>query len=287
MGLRIEHSDDRFVEHDMASGEKLQKTKSSFCWSCKGLGSYDGVVRRLASPEAKMFARAAFIMAMVLALGGGGARAQSAIPQRDAQQVIAAVERFVDAINAGDRVAIVNSISAVETSPRQREQRDIIASLIEAEKKLEREAQQRWGTDGSRLRCRFDVAFNEEDRKALRRAQVLIDDSAARVVVDGETSAMRVRRNAKGQWQVVIDIVDFEPDSDQPIQSWMESRSRIRRDRYRGYVDAVNSTLAKTQGGEFATAVAAEADLADRFAKISAEMAQRSNALNSSPFPFR
>jgi len=213
---------------------------------------------------------------------------QSAVPQREAQQILAAVVRFADALQSGDRDAIVKAVSIVETSLRQRDQREMFASLIEAEKKLEREAEQRWGTEGRRLLCGFDLLFTEQDRKGLSKAQVFLDDaSLARVVLDGETSAIRLRRNSAGQWQVIIDVVDVEPDSETSVSSWMDMRQRIRRDRYRGYAEAVAATLAKVQKGEFASAQAAETDLAERFAKVAAEVAQRMSTINSGVPSFR
>jgi hypothetical protein len=214
--------------------------------------------------------------------------AQNVAPQRETQQILASVERFADALKSGDRKAVVQAVSIVEGSQRQFEQRELFASLIEAEKKLEREAEQRWGAEGRKLRCGFENVFTEEDRKLLARAQVFLDDgTVARVVMDGETSAIRVRRNSVGLWQVVVDMVDYEADPDQSVSPWMESRQRIRRDRYRGYAEAVAATLVKVQKGEFNNAQAAEADLLERFARVSAEVSQRMNALSNGPFQFR
>src|SRR2546423_1886920 len=92
-------------------------------------------------------------LAALLAIALAGARAAG--PQESDAAVIAALNKFADLLETGDAKAVEHMIYAEFLS--QDRLRGVLAQLAVAEKSLERIALSRFGDEGKRFRCGFDL----------------------------------------------------------------------------------------------------------------------------------
>lgn len=206
------------------------------------------------------------------ALGAWAAEASESVRQ--------AVIRFADALNAADSAQLKAAIWTTDGVQAQELGRDAVVDLIMAEKRLERVAAARFGAEGARFRCGFDLIFSAEDRQAMTKAVVVYDDpNTARVIKLGEIWPLRVRRNAQRDWRVVLDIIDFELDDDPNEPSNPDDLSRLRIERLRSTTEAVNSVVSRIEQGTTASATTAEAELLESLAKIAADFRSRMQRL--------
>ncbi|HEX2970862.1 MAG TPA: hypothetical protein VHP11_00925 [Tepidisphaeraceae bacterium] len=184
-----------------------------------------------------------------------------------------AVTRFADALIAADATQLRSSIWVSEGIKAQELGRDALIDLIVAEKRLERSAVARFGAEGQRFRCGFDLIFSAADRQALSNAVVVFDDpkSAARVVKPGEVWPLRVRQSPRQSWRVVLDILDNELDDDPNEASEPDDISNLRIERLRATAEAVNLTALRIEQGQTSSAITAESELLDRLATIAAD----------------
>ncbi|MGE5611618.1 MAG: hypothetical protein ACM359_20380 [Bacillota bacterium] len=198
------------------------------------------------------------------AMGAWAADASEAVRQ--------AIVRFADALNAGDAAQLRATIWTAEDSKAQELGRDALVDLIVAEKRLERVAANRFGAEGKRFRCGFDLIFSAEDRESVAKASVVFDDpSIARVIKPGEIWTLRVRRSGQRDWRVALDIIDFDLDDHPNEPSTPNDLSLLRIERLRSAAEAVNLVASRIEQGETASVMTAESELLERLAKISAD----------------
>jgi hypothetical protein len=214
------------------------------------------------------------------------ARSVDARVQEIEAQVIAAVLRFVDALEAGDAAALEQSICA--ESLAQERTRSAFARLAAAQKALERTATTRFGQQGKRFRCGFEIIVGAADRKAIQSAKVHFEPSGGGRVADvektGELSTMNVRLSDSGKWQVVLEPIDFlEPAESEALDPYpyprlpttqpgpISLRTQIRLTRYNSMIEAFDKTRAGIENGTLATPAAAEAELSRGLAAAAAE----------------
>ncbi len=227
------------------------------------------------------FKRYLSTLAMLVAAAAGvllvntAALAQSAPRPEVRRQVLDAITGLADALEAGDIPLLRAAIWANERSSTERLGRELFVKLVEAEKRLEQAGLRRFGAaDGARLRCAFATACPEEIRESLTKAAIYMDPAQtdfARVVREGDISAMLVRRNAAGRWQVVLDIVDELEDDYGVVPPKPDPRSQVRIDRYQALLEAVSDVATRVERGELASAAAADADLYGRVRAITAD----------------
>src|SRR4051812_38759258 len=105
---------------------------------------------------------------VVMAMLSATARAA---PDKTDAAVTAALLRFIDALEAGDGKTLVQVISILD-SPAQELARKNFVELAVAEKMLEKAAIAKFGEEGRRFRCGFDLIANEADRKLIAIAPV-------------------------------------------------------------------------------------------------------------------
>src|SRR6185369_7925416 len=89
--------------------------------------------------------------------------ARPAVAAEPEAAVTDAILRFVDALEAGDAKALEKLIWA-ESNFHERGRRTFI-DLATAQKALERSAINKFGEEGKRFRCGFDLIVNGFDRK--------------------------------------------------------------------------------------------------------------------------
>lgn len=212
--------------------------------------------------------------------------------------VIDALLRFVDALEAGDAASLEKLISA-ETELQDRSRR-MFVELASAQKALEKSALSKFGEDGKRFRCGFELIVNGADRKAIAGAKVVLDDLSrgAKIEKPGELNPMQLRRTQNNQWQVVLDHVEEEEDpnhyygapayAQQPGMMRRQALATISMARHNAIIDAFKTTQARIEGGQVASAAAAQAELTAKLAAASVEAAKARAAIPSNrPFKDR
>ncbi len=212
------------------------------------------------------------------------AAARPAVAAEPEAAVTDAILRFVDALEAGDAKALEKLISA-ESNFQERGRRTFI-ELASAQKALERSALSKFGEEGKRFRCGFDLIVNGLDRKALASARVTFDDPMrfARVEKPGELLQMQLRRNQENQWQVVLDHIEWDDDGDhfynappyQPQPGYMRQQAlaAIRATKNSAIIDAFKQTQARIESGELTSAAAAQSELTAKLTAASVEAAK-------------
>jgi len=191
--------------------------------------------------------------------------------------VIATLLRFVDALEAGDARTLEQLVSAGDTAAQERSRR-IFVDLAVAQKGLEKAALSKFGEEGKKFRCGFDLIVNMADRKTIASAKVSYDDPgrSARIEKTGELAPMLLRRGTDGQWQVVLDPIENEEDPEHfygpppyPLSGMMRftALAAIKANRYNAIVQAFQQTQNRIESGDLPTAAAAQAEL---MAKLSA-----------------
>src|SRR5438874_10036700 len=103
--------------------------------------------------------RPAYLVAMLM-LSLAAARAAAA---EEDNNVMAAIAKFADALESGDVKAIERMI-CIRTLAQEKT-RTVLVQLIVAEKSLERTALARFGEEGKRFRCGFDLIVPAVDRR--------------------------------------------------------------------------------------------------------------------------
>jgi hypothetical protein len=218
-----------------------------------------------------------FLIAGLLVVQGWAIEAWAADASEAVRQ---AIVRFVDALNAGDAGQLRGAIWTSEGVKAQELGRDALVDLIVAEKRLERVAATRFGAEGKRFQCGFDLIFSAADRQALAKASVVFDDAyIARVIKPGEIWPLRVRRSTQRDWRVALDIIDFELDDDPNEPSSPDEPSMLRIERLRSTAEAVNLTASRIEQGEATSVTAAEGELLDRLTKIAADFRSKMQRL--------
>ena len=215
---------------------------------------------------------------LVFALGLASARA-AAPPDYD-PEVMAALTKFTEVMEAGDAKAIERLIY-VETLAQER-MRSTIVPLVAAEKALERAALAKFGEDGKKFRCGFDAITASIDRKNLATAKISYDDARrnAHVERSGELAPMTLHRNSANQWQVVLEVIDdvdiedrFDPP--RPFPPYGGGRSeglhKVQLDRLKALTDVFDQTRQRIENGELASAAAAQMDLTAKLAAANAD----------------
>jgi len=240
------------------------------------------MIRRLRASSAVIFMTLAF--------------AAPAVAQNVDSQVIDAILRFADALEAGDAKALKELIFV--ESPAQDRTRAVFIELAVTQKSLERAALRRFGEEGKRFRCGFDQIITPADRKTIQSAKIYYDDGGMRALVEkgGELSPMVLRRHESNrQWQVVLEaIIDVEPDELERVEgppprffepgvTRPEAVAIIRMTRFNAMIEAFRQTLARVESGELATAAAAQADLLTRLGSVNAEVIRARAALPRRP----
>jgi hypothetical protein len=207
--------------------------------------------------------------------------------------VIDAILRFVDALEAGDAQALEKSIAA---EPSQERSRKMFVELATAQKALEKSALNKFGDEGKRFRCGFELIVNGGDRKVISSAKVVYEDPIrARVEKPGELAPMSLRRSVDNQWQVVLDHIEEEeaehylapPPFVQPGMARQAALAAIRAARHSATVEAFRQTRARIENGELTSATAAQAELTARLTAASVEAAKARANLPSRPFKER
>lgn len=223
---------------------------------------------------------AVFILTFVTT---SSSRAQFGMPDgREGNAVRATVLRFIDAMERGDAETLKKVLWAADESPAQVEARGLFADLVAAEKTLERASVKRYGEDGNRLACGFNLICTAADRKAIERARISLEDGVrfSQLYKEGESTPIRLRRPVNGEWQVVLDfVIDWATEGETfgSIRR-TDSLPRIRLDRVKGMIAAVNAVAKRVEAGELPNAAAAETDLMDRLAAVTAEAIRRRQA---------
>jgi hypothetical protein len=240
--------------------------------SCPG-----GLVSTLARVPAAL-AIGAVSAALLL---GSGLLAQPQ-PSPDERQVLADLEALLEAVKRGDAAEIKRYLFAGD-SELQQSARDVIAELIAAQKGLERVGRQRFGADGQRLECGFELIVSDADVKAIREAEVTFTEEEARVIRMGETMVMHLRRVRplepaglpQGPWRLRVQQIDELNEDNSSSQRLGETLGRIRLDRYRAMLEATRGVLARVNRGELASGAAAEEALAQGYGQAAADYQKR------------
>ncbi len=227
---------------------------------------------------------------IALALLSAGARAAAAADEADTA-VIAAVLRFIDALEAADAKTLEQMISIIE-SPTQEQARKTFVDLAVAQKNLEKTAIAKFGDEGKPFRCGFELIASAADRKAIANAKVHWDDVRyAHLLLPGEVSWIAVRRNPENQWQVTLETVENEEEPEnhfyppllypQPGQLRSERFAAIKAKRNAAVLEAFRSTAARIESGELSNAAAAYAELLGKLTAASTEAAKARAAIPS------
>jgi len=225
----------------------------------------------------------------VIVLALTGARAAAA---EDADSAITgALLRFVDALEAGDARTLERLI--VAETPAQEQMRKLFCDLAAAQKSLERAALKKFGEDGSRFRCGFDLITGLADRKLLATAKVIYDEPNrfVRVVKSGELMPMALHRNQQGEWQVVLELIGDDADEQEqypyppfynpPGISWRAALANIHQTRYKAIIEAFGQTQARIENGELATAATAQRELLDKLSAAATDAVKSKTTLPS------
>jgi hypothetical protein len=217
---------------------------------------------------------------LLISVTASFSRAQFGIPDgREINAVRASVLRFVDAMEQGDAATLKKVLWAAEESPAQLEARGLFADLVAAEKTLERAGAKRFGEDGKRLACGFNLICTTADRKGIERARISLEEGIrfSQLYKEGESTPIRLRRPVNGEWQVVLDfVVEWATEGETPgSMRRSDSMPRIRLDRVKGMIAAIKAVAARVEAGELPSAVTAETDLIDRLAVVTAEAVRK------------
>jgi hypothetical protein len=219
------------------------------------------------------------------------ASARLAVAAEADSAVTDAILKFVDALEAGDAKAMEKLICADSTF--QERGRKTFIDLACAQKALERSAMAKFGEEGKRFRCGFDLIVNGLDRKAIASARVVFDDPMrfARVEKPGELLQMQLRRNQDNQWQVVLEHIEWDDDGDhyvaqipygpQPGYMRQQALASIRAARNTAVLEAFKQTQARIESGELTSAAAAQEELNGKLAAASVEAAKARAAVPS------
>src|SRR5688572_16951327 len=116
-----------------------------------------------------------FVLAVAIAMAG--ARAAVAQVGSEEAMIIDTVLRFVDALEAGDAQAL-EQIIAADTTAHERT-RKVWIDLAISQKGLEKAAIQKFGEEGKKFRCGFDLIVNGNDRRTIANARVHWEDPNA------------------------------------------------------------------------------------------------------------
>jgi hypothetical protein len=226
---------------------------------------------------------------LIVALLMPGARA--AVPDQMDAAVIAAVLRFIDALEAGDAQALEQSIAVFVESPAQEQARKTFVEMAVAQKSLEKTALAKFGEEGKRFRCGFDLIASAADRKMIAVAKVHWDDThMARIEIPGEVTQMALRRNQEGRWQVMLDHIEMAEDEPehpvypplpylQPGQIRQAQLTAIRDQKTRAMIESFKQTQKRIDNGELTTAAAAQTELLAKLTAAALDAAKAKAAL--------
>jgi len=217
------------------------------------------------------------------------AAARPAVAAEAETAVIEAFLGFVDALEAGDAAGLQKYIFA--DTPFQERIRRMFIELATAQKSLEKSALARFGEEGKRFRCGFELIVNGADRKTIAGARVTMDDLSrvAHIEKPGELAPMTLRRY-QNQWQVVLEHIDDEetehaysqPPYAQPqAQARREAQAAIKLARHNAIIEAFRQTQSRIEAGQITSAAAAQAELTAKFVAASAEAAKARAAIPS------
>jgi len=202
--------------------------------------------------------------------------------------ITAALIRFVDALESGDAIALEQLISA-ETATQERSRKTFV-DLAASQKALERAAVKKFGEEGKRFRCGFDLIVNAPDRKIIAGAKVIYDDpTRVHIEKSGELAPMSLRRSPEGQWQVILqEPIESEEEEihypfpyQQPGMSRFAVLAGIRAAHYNAIIEAFKQTQARIDNGDLPTAAAAQAELLAKLTAAAADAAKARAALPS------
>ena len=223
----------------------------------------------------------------VIVLALTGARAAAA---EDADSAITGtLLRFVDALEAGDARSLERLI--VAETPAQEQMRKLFCDLAAAQKALERAALKKFGEEGSRFRCGFNLITGVADRKLLATAKVIHDEPNrfVRVEKSGELTQMALHRNQQGQWQVVLEPIGDDADEQDQYPyssfynpsgiSWRSALANIHQMRYKAIIEAFGQTQARIDNGELATAAVAQRELLDKLSAAATDAVKTKTTL--------
>jgi hypothetical protein len=187
--------------------------------------------------------------------------------------VLSAATAFVEAMNAGDERALLRLTWAWEESAAQKIGRQRFARLVAAEKKLERAAAQRFGEEGKRLGCGFELVFSRRDQQSLLAGQVVIREGGRSAVIIRKTDPwpIRMQRRGEGPWQVVLDFIDTELEDETPTMAARPAAATAARlAEYEATAALMETTATRVEKGDYGNAGEAEVDLAERLAAMRA-----------------
>ncbi|HEV8379702.1 MAG TPA: hypothetical protein VGP99_12690 [Tepidisphaeraceae bacterium] len=220
------------------------------------------------------------------------AAARPAVAADGDAAVVEALLRFVDALEAGDAKALEQTISA-ETSFHERARKTFVDMAV-AQKALEKSAVAKFGEEGKKFRCGFDLIVNSMDRKTIASAKVKFEEGTriARIEKTGELAPMELRRGQDGQWQVVLEQIEGEEDTEHyygpppyPQPGFGMTRQAvlagIKTNRTNAIIEAFKQTAARIGSGELTTATAAQAELNAKLSAASADAAKARAAIPS------
>jgi len=226
---------------------------------------------------------------LILALLMPSARAAG--PDAADAAVIAALLRFIDALEDGNAKALEQSIAVFVESPAQVQARKTFVEMAAAQKALEKAAVNQFGEEGKRFRCGFDLIVSAADRKTISSAKVRWDDPRmAHIEIPGEVTQMILRRNQEGRWQVMLDhieTIEDEPDHPiyppmsylQPAQIRQAQLNEIKAARTNATIEAFKQTQKRIENGELTTAEAAQSELLGKISAAAIDAAKARAAL--------
>ena len=194
---------------------------------------------------------------------------------QESARVTAAVLRFADALAAGDASQLRQMISIDDGSGFQRRGRDLFVELVQEEKRLEKASTQRWSAAGARLSCGFAEIVSTKRRSAMERAQPIVDESgfSARVLVEGDSTPIRLRRASDGRWQLRLDIIEDMDDQSAFAPPYSTPQQRL--EYYGATLDALKGAADRVERGEVENAVAVETALLAELAAARARIFRR------------
>jgi hypothetical protein len=203
--------------------------------------------------------------------------------------VVAGLLRFIDALEAGDANALEKSIAA-DTITQERS-RKVFVELAAAQKGLERSALNKFGEEGKRFRCGFELIVNGADRRTITNARVYFEEPIrqARIEKPGELAPMVLRRNQDNQWQVILEHIEWEdedyhyppPPYPQPGMMRQQQLAAIRAQRSSATIEAFRQTQARIDSNELSTAAAAQAELTAKLVAAGTDAAKARAAMSS------
>jgi len=175
-----------------------------------------------------------------------------------------ALLRFLAALDSADAPVLRQLIYASEKSLAQQAGRDALVELIVAQAHLERATASRFPNQSHFFRRHLDQVCSLPDRSLISSANVAIEESRnAKLVLPNETSPVKLRQSAAGQWQIVLDVIEPELD-DAQYRARGQGLTQFRIDRLRAFAAAFEMVAKTVESGGYADAQAAETALMDR-----------------------